>query len=113
MAKYYGIEAANKTVVREITKVFNVYGIKVDKRHLNPIADYMTFDGTYKPLNRVGIENNPSPLQQMTFETAMGFLRSATLGVKTDFLSSPSACVVLDKPTKGGTGAFGILHKFT
>ena len=32
------------------------------------IADYMTSDGSYKPFNRIGMENNPSPLQQMTFE---------------------------------------------
>jgi len=112
MAKHYGIEAANKTIVREITNVFRVYGITVDNRHLNLIADYMTFDGTYKPFNRVGIENNPSPLQQMTFETAMGFLRSATLGGKTDNLISPSACVVIGKPTKGGTGSFGLQYRF-
>merc|ERR1712233_19129 len=55
--------------------------------------------------------NNSSPLQQMTFETAMGFLRSATLGGKTDTLDSPSACVVLGKPVKGGTGAFTLMQK--
>jgi len=113
MANYYGIEAANQTIVREITGVFSVYGIEVDKRHLSLIADFMTFDGTYKPFNRVGIENNASPLQQMTFETAMGFLRSATLGGKTDNLSSPSACVVLGKPTRGGTGSFSLMQRLS
>jgi hypothetical protein len=28
----------------------------------------MTTDGSYKPFNRIGMENNPSPFQQMTFE---------------------------------------------
>lgn len=111
MARFYGIEAANKTIVSEVTNVFKVYGIVVDPRHLNLIADFMTFDGVYKPFNRVGMENNSSPLQQMTFETAMGFLRSATLGGKTDHLDSPSACVVLGKPCKGGTGSFTLLQK--
>ena len=113
MANFYGIEAANKTIVSEITGVFRVYGITVDPRHLSLIADFMTFDGVYKPFNRVGMENNSSPLQQMTFETAMGFLRSATLGGKTDTLDSPSACVVLGKPVKGGTGAFSLLQKLS
>ena len=111
MARMYGIEAANKTIVSEITGVFKVYGIEVDPRHLKLIADFMTFDGVYKPFNRVGMENNSSPLQQMTFETAMGFLRSATLGGKTDTLDSPSACVVLGKPCKGGTGSFTLMQK--
>ena len=78
MAKYYGIEAANKTIVREITNVFDVYGIAVDPRHLSLIADYMTFDGSYKPFNRIGIENNPSPLQQMTFEVRRVLLKLRT-----------------------------------
>ena len=45
MARYYGIEAANKTVVYEIVNVFSAYGITVNPRHLSLIADYMTFDG--------------------------------------------------------------------
>ena len=112
MAKYYGIEAANKTIIREIAGVFDVYGIEVDKRHLSLIADYMTFEGTYRPFNRIGIDNHHSPLQQMTFETAMGFLRQATLSGKTDSLTSPSACLVLGKPTLGGTGSFSLIQKF-
>ena len=112
MAKYYGIEAANKTIIREIAGVFDVYGIEVDRRHLSLIADYMTFEGTYRPFNRIGINNHHSPLQQMTFETAMGFLRQATLSGKTDSLTSPSACIVLGKPTLGGTGSFSLIQKF-
>jgi hypothetical protein len=30
----------------------------------------MTADGSYKPFNRIGMENNASPLQQMTFEVS-------------------------------------------
>ena len=55
-----------------------------------------------------GIENNPSPLQQMTFETAIGFLRSATLGGKCDTLDSPSSRLVVGKPCHGGTGTFDV-----
>ena len=110
MARFYGIEAANKTIVKEIVNVFSVYGIDIDPRHLSLIADYMTFDGTYKPFNRIGIENNTSPFQQMTFETAIGFLRSATLGGKSDSLDSPSSCVVLGKPFCGGTGTFKVMQ---
>ncbi len=106
MARYYGIEAANKTIVKEIVGVFKAYGIHINPRHLSLIADYMTFDGTYRPFNRIGIESNPSPLQQMTFETAVGFLRNATLAGKTDRLESPSSCVVMGKPWVAGTGAF-------
>ncbi len=110
VARHYGVEAANRTLVREIVSVFRAYGIVVDARHLTLIADYMTFDGTYRPFNRVGIEDNPSPLQQMTFETAISFLRAAALGGKRDSLESPSARLVVGKPCFGGTGAFKVVH---
>ena len=55
-----------------------------------------------------GIADNPSPFQQMTFETAVGFLRSATLGGKSDTLDSPSSCIVMGKPFCGGTGTFQV-----
>ena len=59
--------------------MFGGYGISVDYRHLSLIADYMTFEGTYKSFSRGGIESNASPLQKMTFETSMNFLKSATI----------------------------------
>ena len=59
--------------------VFAVYGIDVDYRHLSLVADYMTFEGKYKPFNRISMQSNVSPLQQMTFETTMSFLKTATV----------------------------------
>ena len=59
--------------------VFNAYGINVDYRHLSLIADYMTFEGIYKPFNRIGIKANSSPLQKMSFETCLGFFKDAVL----------------------------------
>lgn len=38
----FGVEAARATLVREVVKVFGVYGIGVDVRHLGLIADFMT-----------------------------------------------------------------------
>ena len=65
--------------VQEIRDVFKAYGITVDPRHLSLVADYMTFEGKYKAFNRIGLESNASPLQKMTFETTMHFLRAATV----------------------------------
>lgn len=79
MAKTYGIEAAARVIVEEVKGVFDVYGITVDPRHLLLIADYMTFDGTFKPLSRRGMESSASPLQQMSFESSAHFLRAAAV----------------------------------
>jgi len=104
--QFYGVEAARATIVNEIRSVFGVYGIAVDPRHLGLIADYMTHEGGYKPLNRAGIEGVGSPLLKMSFETTMHFLTQATLHGETDTLNSPSASIILGKPPRCGTGAF-------
>ncbi|KAJ0050146.1 hypothetical protein NL108_013161, partial [Boleophthalmus pectinirostris] len=79
MAATYGIEVALKVIEKEIKDVFAVYGIEVDPRHLSLVADYMCFEGVYKPLNRHAMQSNSSPLQQMTFETSFKFLKQATM----------------------------------
>ncbi|KAM6201574.1 LOW QUALITY PROTEIN: DNA-directed RNA polymerase I subunit RPA1 [Rhynchocyon petersi] len=106
MANTYGIEAALRVIEKEIKDVFAVYGITVDPRHLSLVADYMCCEGVYKPLNRFGIRSNASPLQQMTFETSFQFLKQATMMGSQDELRSPSACLVVGKIVKGGTGLF-------
>lgn len=108
MASTYGIEVALRVIEKEIKDVFAVYGIEVDPRHLSLVADYMCFEGVYKPLNRFGIQSNSSPLQQMTFETSFKFLKQATMLGSYDKLSSPSACLVVGKVVKGGTGIFDL-----
>ncbi|XP_054247488.1 DNA-directed RNA polymerase I subunit RPA1 [Indicator indicator] len=108
MAKNYGIETALRVIIKEIKDVFAVYGIVVDPRHLSLVADYMCFEGFYKPLNRIGIQSNSSPLQQMTFETSYKFLKEATMMGAHDELRSPSACLVVGKVVKGGTGLFDL-----
>ncbi|KYQ51825.1 DNA-directed RNA polymerase I subunit RPA1 [Trachymyrmex zeteki] len=109
ISQTYGIEAANRVIVREIKDVFKMYGITVDLRHLSLIADYMTFGGTFKPLSRKGMENSASPLQQISFESSLGFLKTATLQGKKDDILSPSSRLMLGQPCKSGTGAFSIL----
>ena len=39
----YGVEAARAAIMQEISSVFGVYGIQVDRRHLSLIADYMVY----------------------------------------------------------------------
>ena len=109
----YGVEAARSTIVSEIAKVFGVYGISVDMRHLFLIADYMTFEGGYKAFNRMGMESSPSPLQKMSFETTMAFLKNACLTGDVDLLKSPSSRLVVGKPVMGGTGCFELLQPLT
>jgi DNA-directed RNA polymerase I subunit RPA1 len=56
MMQTYGVEAGRACIVEEIGNVFASYGISVNPRHLTLIADYMTFDGTFRPMNRLGMD---------------------------------------------------------
>ncbi|RCN42458.1 hypothetical protein ANCCAN_11566 [Ancylostoma caninum] len=64
---------------QEMNNVFAVYGIEVSKRHLSLTADYMTFTGEIAPFNRAAMSSSSSPLQKMTFETTMAFMKEALL----------------------------------
>ncbi|KAK9701767.1 hypothetical protein K7432_011575 [Basidiobolus ranarum] len=109
----YGVEAARNAITKEIGGVFGVYGIEVDPRHLSLIADYMTFEGGYKPFNRMGIESNVSPFLKMSFETTCHFLTNATVHGDYDTMASPSARIVVGKVVEGGTGSFEIRQPLT
>ncbi|CAG8523131.1 6584_t:CDS:10 [Ambispora gerdemannii] len=110
MLRTYGVEAARATIIKEISNVFGAYGINVDLRHLTLIADYMTFEGNYKPFSRYGIDSNTSPFLKMSYETTCNFLTQATLFGEFDPLCSPSSRLVAGKVVESGTGAFSILQ---
>merc|ERR1711991_1183626 len=100
----YGVEAARQALVNEVKGVFDVYHIGVDQRHLSLVADYMTFEGGYKALNRIGIGTSPSPLHKASFETTMNFVTKDTIRGNMDALRNPSARIVLGQLVGGGTG---------
>ncbi|XP_055531445.1 DNA-directed RNA polymerase I subunit RPA1 [Wyeomyia smithii] len=108
ISQRYGIEAAARVIVKEVQNVFKVYGITINPRHLLLVADYMTADGTFKSMSRKGMENNVSPLQQISFESSIQFLRAAALKGNDDHLDSPSSRLMLGQLCKSGTGSFGV-----
>lgn len=105
----YGVEAARQSIVSEIIGVFGVYGIDVNMRHLNLIADYMTRTGAYIPMNRSGMMECPSPYVQMSFETTCGFLNKAAQEGLVDNMESASSRIVLGSVPKVGTGCFDLM----
>eukprot|EP00873_Tetraselmis_striata_P042277 jgi/Tetstr1/462541/TSEL_007530.t2 len=112
MLATFGVEAARATIVQEVRAVFGAYGIAVDPRHLNLIADYMTHGGGYRAMNRVGIESCTSPLLKMSFETAAKFLMQSTLDGSLDNLSSPASRIIAGRPMQMGTGCMDLLQDF-
>ncbi len=109
----YGVEAARHSIVAEIKNVFGVYGINVDPRHLSLIADFMTRNGSFTPLNRAGMNSCPSPFLRMSFESTCTFLTKAAQEGQSDNLQSPSARIVLGTTAKVGTGCFDLMLPLT
>ncbi|KAK8809591.1 hypothetical protein WA158_000534 [Blastocystis sp. Blastoise] len=109
----YGVEAARYAIVHQINSVFAVYGISVDYRHLMLIADYMTQDGGFRPMNRQGLEYCDSPLLQMSYETTTHFLQNSSLYGYKDSMVSPSSRIATGEVIKSGTGACQIVQPLT
>jgi len=57
-------------------------------------------------MNRTGMANGASALQQMSFESAIGFMRRAVYRGREDHLASPSARIMVGRPCRTGTGCF-------
>lgn len=104
----YGVEAARRAIIDEVSAVFGVYGIGVNYRHLTIIADYMTHSGGYRAFNRTDISNKSSPLLKASFETTVQFLSDAVLHGDFDDLTSPAAKIIMGQPSLTGTGSFDI-----
>lgn len=110
MLKFYGVEAARNTVIREIYDVFKGHSIEVDNRHLNLIGDAMTHGGGYEAFSRHGlVKNSGSVLAKMSFETVFAFLKEAVLEGDADALMGPSAQIVVGKRGAVGTGSFDVV----
>lgn len=84
----------------------NVNLWQVDQRHLGLVADHMTFNGSYRPLNRAGMADFSSPCLQMSFETTAEFMTKAAVSGSSDRLKSPSARIVVGRVGDYGTGMF-------
>lgn len=102
--EHYGIEAARAAIIKEVNAVFHAYGIAVDSRHLQLIADYVTQSGEWLGMSRHSMKSCPSPLQQMSFETTTQFLTHSTLHSDIDQMRSPSASLSVGNVIKLGTG---------
>jgi len=104
----YGVEAARKAIVNEISAVFAVYGIRIDYRHLSLLADYMTYQGGFKPLNRLAMASSVSPFQKISYETSMSFMLDACMLGDVDRLLNPSGRIVVGQSPSCGTGMFDL-----
>ncbi|EFC45175.1 DNA-directed RNA polymerase subunit A [Naegleria gruberi] len=109
MNDHYGIESGYGLIVKDVSYVFDMYGMEVSPAHIQLIADYLTYRGYYSSCNRFTIKNSPSTFYRSSFEQACQNLLKAAVRSETDTMVSPTARVALGTPVSVGTGSFDLL----
>lgn len=102
-----GVEAARQSIIYEIEKVMEFYGIRVNYRNLSLLADTMTGKGSIMSINRHGINRtDASPLKKCTFEETVDMLLDAGKDAIYDDLNAVSSNIIVGKLARLGTGMF-------
>lgn len=111
MAAVLGIEAARVTIMKELANTYNTYGIGIDQRHLQLLADVMTYRGEILGVTRFGIAKmKDSVLMLASFEKTPDHLFDAAIHSRTDWCKGVSESIIIGAPIPVGTGMFRLLH---
>lgn len=105
-----GIEAARKTIIDEIDVVMG--DMNIDPRHMQLLADVMTFKGEILGITRFGLSKmRDSVLQLASFEKTPDHLFEAAWHMKRDKIEGVSECIIMGQSMGIGTGAFKVVRK--
>ncbi|KAF2155004.1 beta and beta-prime subunits of DNA dependent RNA-polymerase [Myriangium duriaei CBS 260.36] len=104
-----GIEAARKTIIDEISSVMG--GMDIDPRHMQLLADVMTYKGEVLGITRFGLAKmRDSVLQLASFEKTPDHLFAAAIGMKKDRIEGVSECIIMGQSMSIGTGAMRVVR---
>ncbi|MEK6958523.1 MAG: DNA-directed RNA polymerase subunit A'' [archaeon] len=107
-----GIEAGRTLIVRELKKVLDDNGIKVDVRHIMLLADLMAWSGEIKGIVRTGItKGKASPFARAAFEETTKHLLDAAFKGEKENLTGVVENIIVGQPIKVGTGIVELLMK--
>jgi DNA-directed RNA polymerase III subunit RPC1 len=105
-----GIEAARTTIAKEIAEVMK--GMDIDPRHMQLLADVMTYKGEVLGITRFGLSKmRDSVLQLASFEKTPDHLFEAAAGMKSDKIEGVSECIIMGQTMSVGTGAFQVVRR--
>jgi DNA-directed RNA polymerase III subunit RPC1 len=105
-----GIEAARTTITKEIGAVMR--GMDIDPRHMELLADVMTYKGEILGITRFGLAKmRDSVLQLASFEKTPDHLFDAAAGMKKDRILGVSECIIMGQTMSIGTGAFQVVRR--
>ncbi|KXT03047.1 hypothetical protein AC578_672 [Pseudocercospora eumusae] len=109
MRDVLGIEAARKTIIDEISSVMG--GMDIDPRHMQLLADVMTYKGEVLGITRFGLAKmRDSVLQLASFEKTPDHLFDAAAKMKKDDIEGVSECIIMGQSMSMGTGAMKMVR---
>ena len=106
----YGIEGARQVIINEIFEVFDSAGKAPNIRHIELLADIMTYRGTLNSIDRYGAQKNKiGPWARASFEETTKNLISAALFAETDNMKGVSAKVTFGEFISVGTNCMDVI----
>merc|ERR1719187_2869227 len=105
-----GIEAARKSVEKEMDMVFSFYGLYVNYRHLALLCDVMTAKGHLMAITRHGINRQDTgALMRCSFEETVDVLMEASAHAEVDPMRGVSENIIMGQLPRMGTACFDLL----
>lgn len=112
VARVLGVEAANSIIYEQLHRVLMTDGSHFDARHLQLLADAMTYMGFVMPIRRHGILRKHSGwAHRASFEETNKVLTTAALRVETDSLDNPSGSTMTGQLGSFGTGNCAVVSE--
>ena len=112
VAATLGIEAARKTIMKEIQYTMESHGMSIDRRHITLLADLMTCRGEVLGITRHGLAKmKESVLMLASFEKTSDHLFDAAYYGQKDTINGVSECIIMGIPMRVGTGLMKLLFR--
>lgn len=105
----FGIEATRELIYRELMKIY--MSNHPNPRHVQMLADIMTYRGKLMQIDRHGLNKNPEigPIAKASFEEVMNIFTKAALFAEKDNMKGVSANIFAGQFCKSGTNAFELM----
>ncbi|EFX79678.1 hypothetical protein DAPPUDRAFT_304478 [Daphnia pulex] len=102
-----GIEAARKSIKRELNSVLQYYDLYINYRHLALLCDVMTATGHMTPINSIDRQDTGA-LMKCTVKETVSVLSEAAGHAEVDPLRGVSENLILGQLPRMGTGCFDL-----
>lgn len=107
-----GIEAARQAIVNEVLYTMGKHGITIDNRHVDLLADTMSFKGMILGITRFGIgKMKMNTLMLASFEQTSDHIFNAAVKGKREQILGVSECIILGNRMNLGTGLIEVRLK--